>query len=101
VDSRIGRGPSNPYGHIWILTLKGIYAEGLQQIIPRLSQCGKKFTHCNRINSAGACRGTSPLMLLPISVMLTSIRNLQFLKMVPTIDLCYPQFLNLFSPKFR
>jgi hypothetical protein len=31
VDSRISRGGSNPYGHIWILTLKRIYAEGLQQ----------------------------------------------------------------------
>jgi hypothetical protein len=30
VDSRISRGGSNPYGHIWILTLKRIYAEGLQ-----------------------------------------------------------------------
>ena len=31
MDSRISRGGSNPYGHIWILTLKRIYAEGLQQ----------------------------------------------------------------------
>lgn len=36
MDSRISRGGSNPYGHIWILTLKRIYAEGLQQIIPRI-----------------------------------------------------------------
>jgi len=31
VDPWISRGRSNPYGHIWILTLKRIYAEGLQQ----------------------------------------------------------------------
>ena len=33
MDSRISRGGSNPYGHIWILTLKRFYAEGLQQIM--------------------------------------------------------------------
>ena len=31
VDPRINRGGSNSYSHIWILTLKRIYAEGLQQ----------------------------------------------------------------------
>jgi hypothetical protein len=31
VDCRIGRGGRNPYGHIRILTLKRIHAEGLQQ----------------------------------------------------------------------
>jgi pimeloyl-ACP methyl ester carboxylesterase len=31
VDARIRRGGSNPYGPIWILTLKRIDAEGLQQ----------------------------------------------------------------------
>jgi hypothetical protein len=36
MDSWINRGISNPYSYIWILTLKGIYAEGLQQIIPRI-----------------------------------------------------------------
>jgi hypothetical protein len=36
VDSRISRGGSNLDGHIWILTLKRIYAEGLQQIIPKI-----------------------------------------------------------------
>lgn len=36
VDSRISRGGSNPYSHIWILTLKRIYAEGLQQIMLKI-----------------------------------------------------------------
>jgi len=31
VDARIRRGGSNPYGLIWILTLKRMDAEGLQQ----------------------------------------------------------------------
>ena len=31
MDSRISRGGSNPYSHIWILTMKRIHAEGLQQ----------------------------------------------------------------------
>jgi hypothetical protein len=31
VDCRIGRGGRNPNGHIRILTLKRIHAEGLQQ----------------------------------------------------------------------
>jgi hypothetical protein len=33
VDSRTNRAGSNSYGHIWILTLKRICAEGLQQIM--------------------------------------------------------------------
>ena len=35
MDSRTNRAGSNPYGHIWILTLKRICAEGLQQIMHR------------------------------------------------------------------
>jgi hypothetical protein len=31
VGSWFSRGGSNPYSHIWILTMKRIYAEGLQQ----------------------------------------------------------------------
>ena len=31
MDSRISRGGIHPYSHIWILTLKRIHAEGLQQ----------------------------------------------------------------------
>ena len=33
VDSRANRTGGNSYGHIWILTLKRICAEGLQQIM--------------------------------------------------------------------
>jgi hypothetical protein len=36
VDFWINWGGLNPYGHIWILTLKRIYAEGLQQRILRM-----------------------------------------------------------------
>jgi hypothetical protein len=35
MDSRTNRAGSNSYGHIWILTLKRICAEGLQQIMHR------------------------------------------------------------------
>lgn len=33
MDSRTNRAGTHSYSHIWILTLKRIYAEGLQQII--------------------------------------------------------------------